>query len=203
MFLRDLSLQHYSCVSGNSSLVFLHSHRYSVIQFSTKFPFLHVPLHTASTHYLYTLPLHISFLRYHYTSYQQSGGVLQDVVQRRTRWPVPGLPVSIDSYPYSIFYIVYFKPLYCAIERSMSTKSCASKMSDPDVLHALHLCITLHHTIHYTLYTVLLFRSRFVLSLIPLSPVVMLGVADAIIYRRMDGQVSVVLLYVVWCCALS
>jgi hypothetical protein len=32
-------------------------------------------------------------------------------------------------------------------------------------------------------------RSRIVLSLIPLSPLMMLGVADAVIYRRMEGQV--------------
>jgi hypothetical protein len=28
-----------------------------------------------------------------------------------------------------------------------------------------------------------------VLSLIPLSPLMMLGIADAVIYRRMEGQV--------------
>jgi hypothetical protein len=31
-------------------------------------------------------------------------------------------------------------------------------------------------------------RSRILLALVPLSPIMMCGIADAIVYRRMDGQ---------------
>lgn len=60
---------------------------------------------------------------------------------------------------------------------------------------AEYACTMCNKANYYALYCIVTYRSRIVSCLIPLSPVMMLGIADAVVYRRMVGQVSCVASY--------